>query len=228
MNKKIDNNMGVWETVIENTFFNKRSLIFEVKRFSKFSSYDENKYILKIRVFKIYIEKLLSNNINDIKKEYEKTTNRPIEKIYINNNVFVFGKVYDKSNDSEKTRVIDEFKISFDAIKDDDVYRKDISLKDYVVEPEKEIKLTFYNELLFFTKNIEIDLTKFFYKKNIKKFFITLFLVFPSIFYLIKFLSQKRYVKRKKEEINSLISLKYKPLNKKTQKIFEEYIMDKI
>ncbi len=228
MNKKIDNNIGVWETVIENTFFNKRSLIFEIKRFSKISSYDENKYILKLRVFKVYIEKLLSNNINDIKKEYEKTTNKPIEKIYVNNRVFVFGKVYDTSKDLEKTRVIDEFKISFDAIKDDDVYRRDISLKDYVIEPEKEIKLTFYNELLFFTKNIEIDLTKFFYGKNLKKSLIGFLLIFPGIFFLIKFLIQKRYVKRKKEEINSLVSLKYKPLNKKTQKIFEEYIMDKI
>ncbi len=216
-------NLNIWETIIENVFSTKKNLILEIQKFSKISSYEQISYTLKIRVFKSYIEKLLASNINLIKKEYEKISANGIEKIYINNRVFIFNKVV---NIPEKTKEINEFKISFDAISDDNSYKgnNDFNLEELNIQNNPIVKLTFYNELLFFTKNINVDLSKFSYSKNLKKGLIGILIIIPGIIYFKKYFNEKKYVNEIKTEINSLVSLKYKPLNKKTEKIVDVYI----
>lgn len=211
---------NVWELITENIFLKKSNLILEVQKYSKISAYEKKTKTLKIRVFKAYVEKLITTNINHIKEQYETITKKNIEKIYVNNHIFRFNKVFDAP---ENTREINEFKISFDAIKDDDSFKTntndDINLKNRIV------KLTFYNEVLFYTKNVEVDLAKYNYKKNLKFGLIGLILIFPGIYFLTKYYLEKKYVKNIYDEVTSLLSLKYKPLNKKTNKVINDFIL---
>ena len=89
----------IWLQCINKVFKNKPGILKNLSDFSKIISFNNN--VLKVRIFKTYLEISLEKEINNIKNEIFLLSKIKIRKIYLNNKIFSFNS-FNISSDSEK------------------------------------------------------------------------------------------------------------------------------
>lgn len=215
----------IWENVIREVFVDKPSIVVELLKYTKISEYDSYNQTLKIRILKNYIEKIIFSKLVYIKKIFEKISGKPVYQINLNNKIYKFEHSSKNKKNYNRDIINEDIIINDNSLTANKKNQNELKQKEEAEEKEeffkkiqssKTLNLLFYNNLLFTNKKIVISLKEYNYQENLSLAIKYGWLILPGLFYLTKFLIYKKRWKKTKTEIDELLKIRFKPINKET------------